>query len=191
MLNNFAVKIFTSQMSVSSSGFDLKDSFINGKERNIKGSSSQIKDKNMFLSISLFVQSIGNGSSSWFIDDSQDIETWDRSSIFGGLSLVIIEICRNCDDCVLDWFSNEWLSDFLHLSQNHWWNLFSLELFCLSLELYCNLWFFISTRFNLEWPMFNILLYSGIIELSTDQSLSIEDSVKWVLGALIISSITN
>lgn len=42
--------------------------------------------------IYLLVQPIGNGSSGWFIDDTQDIEARDCASILSGLALGVVEV---------------------------------------------------------------------------------------------------
>jgi len=44
---------------------------------------------------------------------------------------------------------------------------------------------------NLERPELDILLNDGIIKLSTDESLGIEDSVDGVSGNLVLSGITD
>jgi len=49
----------------------------------------------------------------------------------------------------------------------------------------------IRASFNLERPELDILLDDGIIELSTDKSLGIEDSVDGVSGDLVLSGITD
>lgn len=49
----------------------------------------------------LFVQAISNGCSSGLIDDTQDIQSRDGSSVFGGLTLGVIEVSRNCDNCIV------------------------------------------------------------------------------------------
>ena len=42
----------------------------------------------------LFVESISDGSSSGFIDDTEDVLAGDSSGILGRLSLRVVEICR-------------------------------------------------------------------------------------------------
>merc|ERR1711902_346326 len=113
-------------MGISSSSFDLKDAIFNGKDGNIKGASSEIKDQNIALRsiILLFVQSIGNGSCSRFIDDPQNVKTSNDSSILSGFSLRIVEISRNSDNSILNSFAKIGFSSFLHLCQDHGRNFF-------------------------------------------------------------------
>ena len=44
---------------------------------------------------------------------------------------------------------------------------------------------------DLEWPVLHVGLNLGIGELSSDQSLSIEDGVVWVHGDLVLGGITD
>jgi hypothetical protein len=43
-LDNFVIKIFSSQMGISGGGFDFKDSVINSKERYIKSTTTKIEN---------------------------------------------------------------------------------------------------------------------------------------------------
>jgi hypothetical protein len=69
--------------------------------------------------------------------------------------------------------------------------LLSLEFLGLSLELDDDGWLFISTRLDLEWPELDVFLDGLVRELSSDESLGIEDSVCWVSGGLVLSGITD
>ena len=66
-----------------------------------------------------------------------------------------------------------------------------MELFGLIFVFYDNKRLIIGSSFKFEWPELHILLDNWIGELSTDESLSIEDSVSWVLSGLILSSISD
>ena len=65
-----AVEVLTSKMSVAVSCFYFKDTFFNREERDIEGATSEIKDKDVFLLSSLFVEAIGDGSCCRLVDDS-------------------------------------------------------------------------------------------------------------------------
>jgi hypothetical protein len=66
-----------------------------------------------------------------------------------------------------------------------------VELFVLSFELDDNDRFCFGSFLNFEGPVFHIRLDNGIIELSADESLGIEDGVVRVFGGLIFGSITD
>jgi hypothetical protein len=69
-------------MSVSMGSYYLEHTVFNGKNRDIESTSSQIKDKDILFSF--LVETIGDGSSSRFIDDSDYIESRNDTSIFSG-----------------------------------------------------------------------------------------------------------
>merc|ERR1719291_1188543 len=92
--NHPVIEIFTSQMSVSSSRFDLENTIFDGQDRHIKGTTTKIEDAHVLLSlsVSLLVQTVGDGGSGGFVDDSENVKSSDDSSIFGGLTLGIVEV---------------------------------------------------------------------------------------------------
>merc|ERR1712241_74759 len=74
MLHHSLVKIFTTQVSVTVGGDDLKYSVVNGQQTHIKSTTTKIKDQDVLLSIFL-VKTVSNSRSSWLIDDSHDVES--------------------------------------------------------------------------------------------------------------------
>lgn len=78
-------------MSVSIGCDDLKNSVVDGQERDVKGATTQVEDKNIFLSL-LLVHAVGNGSSGRFVDNAHHVESGNDTSILGGLALGIVEI---------------------------------------------------------------------------------------------------
>lgn len=120
MFHNTLVKVFSTQVSVTISSHNFKDSIVNCEEGDIKSSTTQVKHEDVLLALSL-VQSISNGSSrsvqgtarseNWdwdchphlpsrqdmigylrLIDDSHHIQPSNSTSIFCSLTLSIIEV---------------------------------------------------------------------------------------------------
>ena len=100
IVNHAVVKILSTQVSVSGGGLDLKDSLLNSKKRNIKGSTTKIENENILL-FSLLVKTVGNGSGSWLVDDTEHVEAGDGTGILGSLTLRVIEVSRHSNDGVL------------------------------------------------------------------------------------------
>jgi hypothetical protein len=73
MVDETVVKILSTQVSVTSSGFDLKDTISNGWEGNINGPPSEIEDENVTLAADLLIETVGNGGSRRLVDDTEDI----------------------------------------------------------------------------------------------------------------------
>jgi len=81
-------------MGVSVGGNNFKDSVIDGQEGNVEGSTTEIEDEDVLLSL-LLVHAVGDGSGGRFVDDSHDDETSDNTSILGSLTLGIVEVLKN------------------------------------------------------------------------------------------------
>lgn len=145
----------------------------------------------MFFSITLLIQTIGDGGGSGFVDDSEHVEARDGTSILGGLSLVVIKIGGNGDNGVFDGFSYEGFSYLFHFDQDHGGDFFGVEFLLFTLELNDDLGLVIRAGFDLEWPVFDVFLDNGVVKLSSDEPLGIKNSVQWVLGGLVVGGITN
>jgi len=48
-VNHAVVEIFTTKVSVASSGLDFEDAFLNGEERDIEGASTKVEDEDVAL----------------------------------------------------------------------------------------------------------------------------------------------
>uniref|UniRef100_A0A7C8YMH2 Uncharacterized protein n=1 Tax=Opuntia streptacantha TaxID=393608 RepID=A0A7C8YMH2_OPUST len=121
VVHHSIVKVLATKMGVSSSGFHLKDTLLNSEQRHIKGPTTKIENQYILLTNTggLFVKTISNGSSSWLIDDTHDIESRDDSSIFSGLTLRVIEVGRNSYNSILHSRTEVGFCNLLHLSENH------------------------------------------------------------------------
>lgn len=178
-------------MGISCSSLNFEDTIIKSKKRDIKSTTTKIKDKYVLFTLTFLIKSVSNSCCGRFVNNTEDIETSNGTSILSSLSLRIIEISRNSDDCILNGLSEESFSNFLHLDKDHRRNFFSLEFFSFTFMLNYYLGLIIDTRFDFKWPEFHILLDNCFVEFSTNESLSIKDSVSWVSCCLILSCITN
>jgi len=75
VLKKFLIKIFTSEMGITSGGFDFEDTIIDGQNGDIESSTSEIENKDVSLALTRFVKTISDGGSGWLIDDSLDGHT--------------------------------------------------------------------------------------------------------------------
>src|SRR5438477_5390146 len=87
MLQQRIVEILSSQVSITGGGFDSKYATTDIEKRDIKSSSSQVEDENIFLGFGLTVKAVGYGCSSWFIDDTKNVQSRYSTSILGGQTL--------------------------------------------------------------------------------------------------------
>lgn len=95
VLKEGVVKVLTTKVSITSSSLHGEDTAANVEERNIEGSSSKIENKDVLLGLGLAVETVGNGSSSRLVDDTENIKAGDSASIFGSKTLRVIEVGRN------------------------------------------------------------------------------------------------
>src|SRR5690606_36250746 len=160
------------------------------KKGNIESSSSKIVDKDVTFLLRLSgSETVGNGGSGWLVDDTKDVHARDGTSILGGLTLVVVEVSWNSDDSLLDGLSKLGLGNLLHLDENHSGDLLWRVYLGLTKVLNLNVWVALAVD-DLEWPGGDILLDRWVVESASDKTLSIEDSVPWVQGSLVLCSIT-
>src|SRR5262249_16758571 len=69
VFDHAVIEILTTQVSITSSSLDFEDTFLNSQQGNIEGSSTQIENQYV-LFLSFLIQTIGNGSSSWLVNDT-------------------------------------------------------------------------------------------------------------------------
>merc|ERR1719341_1803214 len=156
VVHHTVVKIFSTQMGVTSSGLDLEDALFDGQDGDIKGAAAKIEDQDIALGRTLlFVQAIGDGSSSGLVDDPEHIEAADDSSILGSLTLTVVEVGRNCDYRVLNVVAQVSLCGLLHLRQHHGADLLRSEGLCLILVLNLQLGL-VPKWSHFEWPVLHV-----------------------------------
>jgi len=118
-IDKFVIEIFSTKMGVTVGGFNLEDTFLNGEEGNIESTSTEIEDEDVLFLLGLSIETVGNSGSGWLVNDSKNVKSRDGSGILGGLSLGVIEISWDSDDCRFDGLSEVSFSDFLHLGEDH------------------------------------------------------------------------
>ena len=119
MVDETVIEILTTKVSVTSGGLDFEDTLLDGQEGNIESSSSEIEDEDITLTDGLLIETVGDSSSSRLVDDTEDVETGDGTSVLGGLTLRIVEVGRDSDDSVVDGATKVRLGGLLHFVQDH------------------------------------------------------------------------
>ena len=173
-------------MGVTVGGLNLEDTFLNGEEGDIESTTSKIEDEDVLLLSGLLVKTVGNGSGGWLVDDSKNLDTSDLTSILGGLSLLIVEVSWDGNNSLVDFLTTVLDGNFLHLGEDHGGDFLSLELLDLILVVNDDHWSSIRGRLDLEWPELDVILDGLVMEVSSDESLGIENSVEWVSSGLIL-----
>src|SRR3972149_4901930 len=97
-MKDFRVKVVSAKMGIAVCRKDFKDAIADLHDRDVKSSSSKIKDGDLFLLF--FVEAVCESRSGRFGDNPEYIEPCNFSCIFCRLSLRIVEVGGNCDDSV-------------------------------------------------------------------------------------------
>jgi len=178
-------------MGVTVGGLHFEDAILNGEEGDIESATTEIEDKNVLLTLALFVEAVSDSGSGGLVDDTGHVEAGNGTSILGGLSLGVVEISGNGDNGAGDGLAEVGLSDFLHLDEDHGGDLLGLELLLLTLEVDRDEGLLAGAGLDLEGPESDIVLDGTVAELAADESLGVEDSVGGVTGGLVLGGISD
>ena len=171
--------------------FDREDSALYVKKRDIESTTTEVVDENVALLLRLSgTKTVGDGGSGRLVDDTENVEAGNGTSVLGSLSLVVVEVGWDCDNGLLDLLAELGLSDLLHLQKDHGRDLLWGESLGLSevLDLDERAATLVD---NLEWPRLGILLHDWVVVAATDQTLDIEDCVLWVHSGLVLGGLTD
>ena len=81
VLKKVVVEVLSTKVSISSSRLDSEDTSSDVEERNIEGSSTKIENEDEALALGLIVKTVSDSSGSRFVDDTEDLEASNLTSI--------------------------------------------------------------------------------------------------------------
>jgi hypothetical protein len=90
VVDDAVVEVLTSEVRVTGCRENLEDTVVDGKEGDIERSSSEVVDDDVALATGL-VESVGDGGGGRLVDDTENVETGNRSGVLGGLALSVVE----------------------------------------------------------------------------------------------------
>ena len=120
-LNNLVIEIITTQMCITIGCKNLDDTVADLDDGYVEGTAAQVVNHDLLLF--LVVQTVCQSRSCRLIDDSLDIQTCNLTCILGSLTLSIVEVCGNSDNCLRYLLTQIALCICLQLLQNHSGNL--------------------------------------------------------------------
>src|SRR5699024_4550962 len=97
------VEIISAQSVVSCCGKNFDDTVADLDDRYIKCTAAEVVNHDLLLFS--VVQSVSQSSCRRLVDDTLYIKTRDLTCILCCLTLCVIEVCRNCDNCLCYLFS--------------------------------------------------------------------------------------
>ena len=104
-------------MCVPVSGLDFKDSLTQLQDGNVEGSTTEVINGNNL--VFPLVHAIGQRGSRWLVDDTQYLQPGNCTSIFGRLTLRIIEVGGYCNHSLGNALTQSGLCIGSQLLQNH------------------------------------------------------------------------
>jgi hypothetical protein len=169
IVDDTVVEIFTSEMGITSSRQDFKDTAVDGKSGDIKSATAQVVDNNLSLSLGLLVEAVSESCGSRFVDNTENIQASDGSGVLGGGTLVIVEIGGYGNDGVYDLLSKIGLGDFLHLKEDHGRYLFGAKGLLLAVDINLDTGLSVLSD-DLEWEGLDIGLDILFLKLASDKA---------------------
>lgn len=116
VVEEIGIEILTTQVGITSGGLDGEDTTLDVQERHIEGTATEIVDENVTFFVGFSgSKTVGDGSRSRLVDDTEDIETCNGTCVLCGLTLVVVEISRDSDDGLGDLLAKFNLGNLLHL----------------------------------------------------------------------------
>ena len=179
------IEVLTTQVSVTVGGLDLEDTLLDLQTGDIESTTTQIVDGDN--AVSLLLHTVGKGSSGGLVNDTEDVQTSDLTSILGGLTLRVVEVGRDSNDSVLNGLAEVGLGGLLHLVQDETTNLRRRVLLAAGL----NPGVAVGVLNDLVGNLLDVTLDLSIGELATDETLGSEESVLGVDNGLTLGGNTN
>ena len=172
-------------MGVTVGRFNFEHTVLNLKNRDIESTTSKIVDSND--GIGSLLETISEGGGSRLVYDTEDVQTSNLTSVFGSLTLRVVEVGGYSDNSVLNVLAHVGLGGLLHLSKDETTDLGWRVLLALGLEPRIA----IGVLDNLVWHLLNVALDLGVGELATDETLCGKESILRVDDCLALCSDTN
>ena len=179
------VKVLTTKVSVTVGRLDLEDTLLHLKDGDIERSTTQVVDGDDSR-IGL-VETVCEGGGGRLVDDTEDLETSNRTGVLGGLTLRVVEVGRDGDDGVLDGLAEVGRGSVLHLVNDEGTDLGWRVVLATSLDPSVA----VGVGDNLVGNVGDVFLDLGVLELAADQTLRGEDGVLVVDDCLPAGWLTN
>jgi len=152
---------------------------------------TKVKNKRIELAFAFLIKPVGNRGSSRLINNAQDVQPGNSTSILGFLTLCIIEVGGDCDDRILDADTQIGLGDRLHLLKNHGGDLGRIELLGAVLGLHLNLGLSLAVIEDAEREVGHVFLKLGIAEGAPNHTLGIKYGGTRISGSRGFRGVAN
>ncbi len=97
VVENAPVEVLSTEMGITAGGFDLNGVITDFKYGDIKGTAAEVKNYNLL--VIFLVKAVCQGSGSRFVKDSFYFESGYLAGLFGCLTLRVVKVCGDGDNC--------------------------------------------------------------------------------------------
>lgn len=116
VLKEVGVKVLTTKVGVTSSSLDSENTALDVQQRHIESTTTQVINQHVTLLVRFSgTKTIGNRCSGRLVDDSQNIQARNGTSVLSSLALVVVEVSWHGNNSLLHLLSELGLRNFFHL----------------------------------------------------------------------------
>ncbi len=116
-IDDAVVEVFATKERIAVGCLDFKHAVADFEDRHVERTATEVIDRDD--AVALFIEAVGEGGSRRFVDDAQDVEAGDFTGVLGCLTLGVVEVSRDRDDGLVDFFAEMRLGSFFHFLQYH------------------------------------------------------------------------
>ena len=121
-VHDFLIEVIAAQMSITIGCFYFKYTVANVQNGYVEGAAAKvIYHDGVVIG---FINAVCQRCSSRLVDDTQNLKACNLASIFSSLTLAVVEVCRNSNNCLGYFFTQISFCVSLQLLQNHCGNFF-------------------------------------------------------------------
>jgi hypothetical protein len=116
VLKKSSIEVTSTKVSITGSSLDGEDTTLDVQKGDIESTTTEIVDEDVPLLLGLSgAETVGDSGGGGLVDDTENVETGNGTSILSGLTLVVVEVGGDGDDGLLDLHAELGLSNLLHL----------------------------------------------------------------------------
>ena len=115
--HDFVIEVIAAEVRVAVGSLYFEDAVAEFEDGHIESTAAEVEYED--LAVAAFIEAISQGCCRRFVDDTENVEAGDLTSIFGSLALAVVEVCRNGDDGLGDFFAEVAFSVFLQFLKDH------------------------------------------------------------------------
>src|SRR5699024_446597 len=98
-VNDALIPVVAAQRVITSSCHNFNNTVADFQKGNVEGTAAKVEDQDGLFLVALF-QAISKCSRGWLVNNTQDVQACNLASFLRCLTLRVLEVCRNGNNCV-------------------------------------------------------------------------------------------